>query len=474
MDAAGLPKVVCKPVNEHRRYFYEKRDRRTIEYLDGRRSPHSVSIAIHAGEDACLTQAGQLLLVTLANQLARVHRNLHFVLGEPDSPLLAYALCDERTLGGEIGAICGRIDPFGSFEVDGSSSPTSDIAIGVGIDAPTGLTWYVGCDRSLARLARQPCTLGRGDTADLRGAGLAAILGAASAFKAGMRFATNPLILSAWNLKSGTDADPGPTGIPTIDVGRGLMVGAGAVGSAAMYWLAHWGNESAWTLVDGDVVALDNTNRCLMFFPDDAGWRNRSSSTKVACIAKRMTNVTPVARWYDEVNPPTRAYDTVVVVANERDVRTRVTRRNDPIQLQATTGRSWMSQLHRHILGRDDCVRCRTDDIEAPRLACGSVRIGNPEDSMGPDAALPFLSAASGLMLVSQLQRLQDGGFGSHAVNTWRWDFKSTEEVVSFGQHSCRPGCATLLPAAVRAEITGRTRWAGCSWLAGGSDRPVA
>ena len=401
----------------------------------------------------------------MANQMARVHRHLRFSLAEPDSPLLTFALCNKQTLGGEIDAICKRIDPYGSFSVDGPSSVLSRVNIGVGKDCPPKLPWYLGYDRSLAHLARRPCPLGIDGAADVRGAGLAAIIGAATAFKAALGMEAVPVSVSAWNLKTGMDADPGPSTIPMIDVGRALMVGVGAVGSAAMYWLANWGNASAWTVVDADVVRLDNTNRCLLFFPDDAGWPDGIPARKVTCAAKRVPNVTAVRQWYDQVPAPSHPFDTVVVLANERDVRTRVSARNDPIQFQATTGRSWMSQLHRHIVGRDDCIRCRMDDIKDPHLTCGGAPIDGAEGSAGPDAALPFLSAASGLMLVSALQRLQRGDFGQGRRNTWRWDFRSTHEVATSGQHRCQRGCSTLLPSRARDQISSATRWADELWL---------
>ena len=451
-------------MTQERRRFYEERDLRTIAYLGGGESPHRVTVSVHAGQDACDTQAGHLLLLALANQMARTHRGLRFSLAEPDRPLLIRSLCHGQTLGNEIEELCRRIDPFGSFVVDGPLLPPSDVSIGVGIDAPPNLAWYLGCDRSLAHLARSQCPLGNGDTADLRGAGLAAILGAATAFKAGVGLPTVPVILSAWNLKSGNEAAPGPSTIPMIDVGRGLMIGVGAVGTAVMYWLGLWGTKSTWTVVDGDTVALDNTNRCLLFFPKDAGWPDQASLHKVTCVATRVPNVNPLAQWYDEAPPPRYAYDTVVVLANERDVRTRVSVRNDPIQFQATTGRSWMSQLHRHIAGRDDCVRCRMNDIKDPRLACAAAPVDKTEDSAEPDAALPFLSAASGLMLVSALQRLQSGDFGGCRINTWRWDFRSTHEMVSVGEHCCQSACSTTLPTAIRGEIAKDTRWVDSPW----------
>ena len=396
--------------------------------------------------------------------MARTHRSLVFSLAEPDCPLLTRSLCHEQTLGSELKGLCRRIDPFGSFVVDGPLSPVGEISIGVGADAPANLTWYLGCDRSLAHLARSQCTLGKGDTADLRGAALAAILGAATAFKAALGLPVVPVILSAWNLKSGDQAEAGPSTIPMIDVGRALMIGAGAVGTAAMYWMALWGTQSAWTVVDADTVSVDNTNRCLLFFPKDAGWPDEAALHKVSCVATRVPNVSPLAQWYDEAQAPSHAYDTVVVLANEREVRTRVSVRNDPIQFQATTGRSWMSQLHRHIAGRDDCIRCRMNDIKDPHLACAVASVDGTGDSAEADAALPFLSAASGLMLVSALQRLQSGEVGGCRLNTWRWDFRSTYEMVSVGRHRCQSGCSMTLPSAIRDEIANHTRWADSPW----------
>ena len=193
--------MACEEVNQERERFYQERDRRTIEYLDGDHSPYLVPVSVHAGQDVCLTQAGQLLLVGMANQMARVHRHLRFSLAEPDSALLTHALCNSETLGGEIEAVCKRIDPYGSFVVDGPSSVSSQVAIGVGKDCPPKLAWYLGYDRSLAHLARRRCHLGRGGTADLRGAGLAATIGAATAFKAALQMEVN---------RTGIVGDPNP------------------------------------------------------------------------------------------------------------------------------------------------------------------------------------------------------------------------------------------------------------------------
>ncbi len=444
--------------------FYQERDARTLAFL-GADSPRDLSVSVHAGEDACWTHPGQLLLVTLANQLTRFHRRVYFSLTSPSAALLTPSACGMATLGDEMQTLSKRIDPYGSFDVRRQPGMRSGVSLGVGRDVPSGLTWYLGFDRSNGNLSKRRCTLSSNGTGDLRGAGLAAILGAATAAKSALGIESNATTLSAWNLATGECADPGPADLPAIDVGLGLMIGAGAVGNGVVYWLTQWGNESQWTIVDGDVVELHNTNRCLLFFPDQAGWQNERPQRKAPCLSRHLSNATAVDEWYHNMSSHGKHFDTVLVLANEWDVRTQVSWRNDPIQFQATTARSWGSQLHRHIAGRDGCVRCRMADIREPQMACGEVDTATRTRPEQGDAALPFLSAASGLMMVSALQRLQLGEFGKNDVNTWRWDFRSTHKMYTPGHSPCRRQCPTQLPKEPRKHIADMTHWAGMPWL---------
>ena len=444
--------------------FYRERDSRTANYL-GRDVPTLMPVSVHASADACQTHSGQLLLTTLVNQLARIHRELHFVLAIPDTTLFTPTLCGSSNLGDEIIRMARRIDPYGKFELDRPPMTPSDVSIGVGAYCQPNLTWYLGCDRSNAELGSVPCRLGRSVSSDLRGASLAALLGAAATTKAAFHLKSVPTTVSAWNFKSGAAADPGPEDLPSIDVGRALMVGAGAVTAAVVYWLMQWGNRSSWTTIDRDIVKLHNTNRSLLFFPDDAGWLVGQPCSKVESLSRYLSCMNPVHAWYDEALEAGQVFDTVLVLANERDVRTRVSARNDPVQLQATTGRSWLSQLHRHISGRDDCVRCRMSDISTPHLACSEGATTTTAEPERPDAALPFLSGASGLMLASALQRLQLGEFGRRQTNVWSWDFRNSLRMHSSGYYECRSDCSTVLAQEATREIAGNTRWANAPWL---------
>ena len=251
--------------------FYRRRDLRTVDYL-GDAIPWNEPVSVHGADQACSTPAGQLLLATLANQLGRVHRHVCFSLTVPDAGLLIPSLCGGANLGDEIQRLLQRIDPYGRFRIEGPAESPSRIAIGVGGDCRRDLAWYLGCDRSNAELATRPRGLGEGVASDLRGAGLAALLGGACVMKRALNIETVPTKLSAWNFTAGDAADPGPLDLPAVDVGRGLMVGAGAVAAGVVYWLMQWGNSSDWTIVDADRVKLHNTNRSLLFFPEDAGW----------------------------------------------------------------------------------------------------------------------------------------------------------------------------------------------------------
>ena len=422
-------------------------------------------VSVHVSADACETQSGQLLLQTLVNQLARIHRELRLVLAAPDVALLTPSLCGTSTLGDEIIRLARRIDPFGKFALDAEPSSPDHISIGVGAHCRRDLNWYLGFDRSNAKLNTEPCRPGSNTSADLRGAGLAATLGAAAASKAALNFETAPTILSAWNFASGAEADPGPAFLPPIDVGRGLMIGAGAVAAAAVYWLMQWGNESPWTMMDRDRIALHNTNRGLLFFPEDAGWPHGVPAPKVTRLSSYLASTVAIDAWYDEAPESRQTFDTVLVLANERDVRSIVSARNDPIQMQATTGRSWLSQLHRHIVGRDDCVRCRTADIRSPQLACSAAPTATNDQPTRPDAALPFLSAASGLMLIASLQHLQQSQMGVGDSNMWSWDFRNTRRMARAAHCSCRDDCSTALSSEARGHIAKRTRWADASWI---------
>jgi molybdopterin/thiamine biosynthesis adenylyltransferase len=295
----------------------------------------------------------------------------------------------------------------------------------------------------------------------MRGAALASCLGASAVFRAHLGRETSPRVLSAWNYAEFDDAALGPEDIPILDVGRLLMVGAGAVGAATAYWARALGADaSLWTIVDGDIVKLHNTNRSMVYTARDAGWPDQRPTKKAERLSAAFPRSTPVSEWYHlREDLHEGDYDVILALANDYDVREMLAHRNAPITLQATTGNNWTSQLHRHILGVDDCVSCRTGEIHTPQFGCSTVSVGQA-DRPSNDAALPFLSAASGLMLVTALQRLQLGALDDGA-NRWSWDFESSYRMTATpGVCRCRDNCSSLWPAAARRTHNIKSRWA--------------
>jgi hypothetical protein len=438
--------------------FYLLRNSRTTEYLGGARiGDTSVHVAVDAAASAC--PAGQVALLALANQLARVHPRISFDLPNPGIPTLVRTPFGGTELGQVLLKTVTEIDPCGSFVLS-RRSKGDVLSIGLGNQVGGGFDWYLGADRAIALLQRAPVGFGRCD-ATLRGAGLAACLGAAAIFRTAIGLQTVPRVISAWNYAEGDSAMPGPTVLEHLDVGRVLMVGAGAVGAALVYWLHAFGVLGEWTIVDGDVVELHNINRGLVFTAQHADWPDlgpENAAKKAEVVAALIPGARSFVTWYDQCSAVREKFDVILGLANDRNVRHFIASRNATVTLHATTGTNWLSQLHRHITGRDDCIWCRAGEVEVPIFGCSTGTVER-SDGTTSDAALPFLSAASGLMLATALQRLQDGELGGGERNDWRWDFDSPYLMAASGVRKCREECRRVHGPNLRRRMNEGTRW---------------
>lgn len=442
--------------------FYRERNRRTVSYMDkGVRTGERIVVAI--GRRATDTEAGQFLVLTLANLLARVHRRIDFVVPEFESPLRVWApFTNADNFGSAVLATAEVLDPCGEFRLRSRMPEAGLPGVGVGREAPTGLPWYLGARGAVARLDRMPVSVddefGPGTR---RGAGLVACLGASAIFQSLHDVPVRPRTLSAWNYREGTHAAIGPRELAQADPGRVLLVGAGAVGSALAYWLKAWGVGGSWTVVDGDRVKLHNTNRSLLFIPQHAGWLDGEGGRKSEIVAGVLPNSESVPDWYDDAeNVHGRPFDVILPLANERDVRGQLATRHAVVVLHATTGRNWVSQLHRHVKGADDCLACRMVGGVQWDARCSEVELKSGAEEGGGDAALPYLSAASGLMLATALQRLDDGNLAKLAANDWRWYFASEGEMAtSVSRPACGDECESIKPPSLRKSLVGDRWW---------------
>jgi hypothetical protein len=207
--------------------------------------------------------------------------------------------------------------------------------------------------------------------------------------------------------------------------------------------------------------------------PADAGWPSGIPANKATLAASFLVGTQAHECWYDEFAASPygdRQFDLILPLANERDVRAAIASLNEPLILHATTGRNWGAFLHRHIAGRDDCMNCRLRDIPVAVFDCstGVIDVPSESDDNSSDAALPFLSAAAGLMLASALMRLSAGVLGESTLNSWALDLRSAHRVSGAGRYRCRHDCRTLLPESIRRGLSGG-RWTGLD--PGRSDR---
>lgn len=439
--------------------FYERRDQRTEEYLD-RPGYAEVEVGIFIGAEASATRSGQIAALALTNQLARAHRDLTFCLQSSEKLSAWSPFASSSSLGRALLLTCRQIDPCGDFEVDNKLDPREvDISVGVG-DAPAGCDWYLGNSGAIGVLDTNPHSVRTGRRIDCIGAGVAACLGAAAVFRDSLGLEARPHSISGWNCREADSAESGPEKLPLIDVGDVLVVGAGAVGAALVYWLQTFGVEGNWTIVDRDAVKLHNTNRGLLFTPADAGWPVGASRSKAKLLETHLdTDSEAEVKWYEECSARKQRFDLILCLANERDVRTQIARRNQSVVLHATTSPNWMSQLHRHISGVDDCIQCRTDDVRQPETPCSKGSLDKADEVEQGDAALPFLSAASGLMLCTALQRLQAGELAEDDWNDWRWYFLGADQMVNGGRRDCKQECGVQRPRR-RQSVNRGTRWA--------------
>jgi hypothetical protein len=98
--------------------FYTLRDLRTDEYISGAEiSTRPVYVAID--QQAADTPAGQFALLTLANQLVRVHREIAFDIPNPDTPVAVRTPFPGASLGETLLNTARTIDPCGDFKLAG-------------------------------------------------------------------------------------------------------------------------------------------------------------------------------------------------------------------------------------------------------------------------------------------------------------------------------------------------------------------
>jgi hypothetical protein len=433
--------------------FYQGRDLRTREVVQKADEVFRRPVALRVGADAASNRAGQIAALAIVNMLARVHRTIH--IDAPAAPLLARPLVDGPDLAAVLLRTASAIDPCGRFTLE--AAPLGVPSIGLGARAPLGCTLYAGADASCGVIDANPVPIS-GDA--LLGAALCSCLACAALFRIVMLDQTGPVarkVVSAWNVGEDGDAAPGLTDLPVLDVGEVWMVGAGAVGAAVGYWLREFGVRGRWMVVDADVVKLHNTNRGLLFVPAHAGWGGAQVVRKARLVASAFGGEA-VEQWLDTwaATDQTRP-DLVLPLANERGARHAVAALGFEVVLHATTSRLGTAQLHRHVAGLDDCIACRMHGTETVAMGCSAAPVLVGQSPV--DAALPFISAGAGLLLVAALHQLQRSELLSAATNQRSLDLLSPYRVTQGLERRCHYRCASTIDTRARAALNAGGRW---------------
>ena len=451
---------------DDREHFYEERDRRTVGYGI---ADHYLErpVAISVGDDAASSPAGQALVLAAVNMACRVHRRIHIAV--PDSELLITTLAGGRTLREAAERLALAIDPY----IGLGSPPESVPTLGIG---RVRATLHVGADGYAAEVSEDPNAVSE-HPASIIGAGLAACIGTASLFQ--LVIDRRPVLrrVSLWRFQDGRGVEVGPrAAVGPVDVGdRVALIGAGAVGSAVLYWLRLLGVAGQWLVVDGDLVKLHNTNRSLGLLAEHAGWGGGypgADAARKADVGAALIDAESVSKWYHEWVPEMGSRpDLLIPVANEYGVRAAVSQLGLPLLIHGTTSPRWTAELHRHG-PLDDCLSCRFPPEAFPDLSCAngpasprSAESLQSEDSTAVgDTALPFLSAAAGLLVVAALCQL-DSGYLDDAVNLQRLLFESGIKRSWQGTlKRCRPSCAGGPSPQVRKTLNAGGRWSALDY----------
>jgi len=439
--------------------FYAERDRRTRAY-DVATDRLDTPVRINVGVDAASSPAGQALALAVTNMVCRVHRWVDLRL--PDIELLVPTLVPARTLSEAAEALAVAIDPYINLACsDSGSGPT--LAIG-----DVEGTYWLGADGYIGHLADTPVPV-TDHSAGILGAGMAACLGAAALLQAVNGVPVRMRSVSLWGFDN-QPVEPGPNQAPgPLDVGeRVALIGAGAVGSAILYWLQLLGVRGDWTVVDGDVVELHNTNRSLGMLATHAGWANGipgSPVAKKADIGAALIGATPVVDWYDDwLKDPGPRLDLLIPAGGERNIRRNLGLLGLPLMVQGATSPDWQVQLHRHGPA-DSCPACRFPAEPTADFACSTGALPLRAETQGgnesPDTALPFLSAAAGLLVAAALSQLEHS-YLVPPVNQHGLLFGPNTQVDWWNTiTSCRSDCTGRLPVNLRRQLNAGRRWAG-------------
>jgi hypothetical protein len=425
--------------------FYTLRDDRTNR-CTVQRDYQNTACTVRLTPCASATRAGQTAFLAAANLLSRWCRQVDLIapacrldpaFGMGDSDLIEFALSQMRDA-----------DPFGTFRRAEAGAPQCGIALCIGGgNAVSGAVRSVFVDSRgwLAAISLDSATVLGPDAGDnCLGALAAAALGVGQVFKLALRIPEEQLLrngvfdlfMLAWTERVDAGGWPADTRI-----GRILMVGSGSVGSSAAYCMRLAGLSGDLTVLDKDIVKIENFNRSAIFGCSGLGLSKAEATSRFLGGSALQCQPLPIW-WNDFVRVWDRAgapFDVWLPLANEFGVRYSMQQNVPPLMIHASTTANWGVNHARHIPTSDDCLADRFPAQATEKdLACATGEVTVQDVTV--DAALPFCSFFAGLLIVADLVRANLPGYPQIA-NFALFDWFGPMETIHAWDRKPRPDC---------------------------------
>lgn len=450
-----------------REEFYRLRDDRTDRYVQ-ERSYRDAKCLLFANERVASSFAGQVMILTAANLLSRWCRRIDLYF--PDQGLHdRLTLNGWQTLHQRVTGEVRDADPFGEFRIVREPVSRYDFRLQVGTGSASHFAdFIIDGGGWLAYGYRRGSVDITHHSLNPVGPAVAACLGVAQVFKQAIGQPEdqlfNDVVYSAFDLALKGEAGPE---MPThIDLGRTQMIGVGSVGSAVLYFLKMLPVVGSLTLIDHDIVKIENLNRSPLFGISSSG-QNKSDVGRNYLLDVQGLDVQSYPIKYSEFirrhGRQLNSVDLLLSLANEDHVRWTIENNEPPLMIYGTTTRDWGLNFGRHIPLQEDCLVCRyPEDGQEVQLVCAEGQI-ETQAQQQIDAALPFLSVLAAALVVSEVIGLQLKGYPFHE-NFAFIDLKNKlERVIKYNRRP-KPNClCSQRTHPIFEHFNGKTKFAGLS-----------
>ena len=288
--------------------------------------------------------------------------------------------------------------------------------------------------------------------------GLAAALGAADLFKRAVGHAREEWLPDSfvWNiwehkfinsefavLAARARKDNKYPVLSKLDVGRMLLAGVGAIGSALVYLMDFMTLSGEIVFLDRDRVETSNLNRSPLFNVLHAVGSREKTRIAADYLSRHQIKLSERnGVWQEHAAQIAREpFDQWISLTNEEGAWATVPYLLPPVVLHGTTTSGWGFGTGRHLPQLEDCTLCRMPRPEIKfRGICAQGEISNGDANIQPaTASLPFLSAASAALLLTEIIRLSVSLTHSHFADSISESKNETAADLRFGLHAIMP-----------------------------------